>query len=377
MYDNLLLYGNRIIVPSKLRKETLAKIHHGHQGIQRCQARVKTSVWWPGVSQAVEVYVKNCSHCQKRYVPPKEPLISSTLPSRPWDRVAADLFELNNNHYIVIVDYFSRYPEVCQLKSTTSVSVVKTLKAIFARHGVPSVLFSDNGPQYNSTAFKEFSSQYHFQHVTSSPRYPQSNGLAERTVKTVKALLTRSLDPQLALLNYRATPLPWCSISPAELLFGRKIATDLPQPDGQLSPDWPYLANFRQADSAHKSKQQADFNRRHRTRPLPELTPGTSVWIRTGRQLEPGKVITKANAPRSYIVETAVGRKRRNRHHLAPRLQNCQNTNNENFKFDTSVSKTVSPESLPIAEPHIETSRSPIRTRSLTGTAIRLPRRYT
>ena len=242
-------------------------IHHGHQGIQRCQARVKTSVWWPGVSQAVEVYVKNCSHCQKRYVPPKEPLISSTLPSRPWDRVAADLFELNNNHYIVIVDYFSRYPEVCQLKSTTSVSVVKTLKA---RHGVPSVLFSDNGPQFNSTAFKEFSSQYHFQHVTSSPRYPQSNGLAERTVKTVKALLTRSSDPQLALLNYHATPLPWCSISPAELLFGCKIATDLPQPDGQLSPDWPYLANFRQADSAHKSKQQADFNRRHRTRPLPE-----------------------------------------------------------------------------------------------------------
>ena len=169
LYDNLLLYGNRIVVPSKLRKETLAKIHHGHQGIQRCQARVTTSVWWPGVSQVVEAYVKNCSHCQKRYVPPKEPLISSTLPSRLWDRVAADLFELNNNHYIVIVDYFSRYPEVCQLKSTTSVSVVKTLKAIFARHGVPSVLLSDNGPQFNSTAFKEFSSQYHFQHVTSSP----------------------------------------------------------------------------------------------------------------------------------------------------------------------------------------------------------------
>jgi len=80
-------------------------------------------------------------------------------------------------------------------------------------------------------------------------------------------------------------------------------------------------------------------------------------------------VITKANAPRSYIVETATGRKRRNRHHLAPRLQSGRNNNNEHFRFDTSVSPTVSPESLPVAEPHIETPRSPIRTRSMTGTA--------
>ena len=97
------------------------------------------------------------------------------------------------------------------------------------------------------------------------------HGLAERTVKTVKALLTDNSDPHLALLSYRATPLPWCSISPAELLFGRKIVTSLPQTDDQLSPDWPYLAAFQQADSAHKSKQQVQFNRRHRTRPLPEL----------------------------------------------------------------------------------------------------------
>ena len=116
-----------------------------------------------------------------------------------------------------------------------------TYKSIFARHGIPSVLFSDNGPQFNSTAFKEFSSLYHFQHITSSPRYPQSNGLAELTVKIVKALLTGASDPYLALLCYRAPPLPWCSISPAELLFGCKIATNIPQPDTHLSPDWPYL----------------------------------------------------------------------------------------------------------------------------------------
>ena len=204
------------------------------------------------------------------------------------------------------------------LQSTTSASIIKALKSIFARHGIPSVLFSDNGPQFNSTAFKEFSSLYHFQHTSSSPRYPQSNGLVERTVKTVKALLTDTSDPHLALLSYRATPLPWCNISPAELLLGRKIATDLPQPDAQLSPDWPYLKAFQTADGAHKLKQQVQFNRRHRTRPLPELPPRTLVWVRTGKQQVPGQVIAKTIAPRSYIIETATGRKRRNRHHLTP-----------------------------------------------------------
>lgn len=102
---------------------------------------------------------------------------------------------------------------------------------------------------------------YHFQHITSSPRYLQSNGLAEQAVKTIKILFIGTSDPHLALLSYRATPLLWCSISPAELLFDHKILTNLPQPDAHLSLDWPYLKAFQQVDSAHKSKQQTQFNR--------------------------------------------------------------------------------------------------------------------
>jgi len=178
---------------------------------------------------------------------------------------------------------------------------------MFARHGIPSVLLSDNGPQFNSTAFKEFSSLYHFQHITSSPRYPQSNGLAERTVKTINALFTGSLDPHLALLSYHSTSLPWCSISPVELLFGRKIATNLPQPDAHLSPDWPYLKAFQQADSVHKSKQQTQFSRRHHTRSLPELPPRTPVWVKIGKQQEPRQIITMTTTSRLYIVKRPLG----------------------------------------------------------------------
>ena len=124
-------------------------------------------------------------------------------------------------HYL---DYYSRYPEIAKLSSTTSSAVITVLKSVFARHGIPEVVRSDNGPQYSSKEFSQFASSYGFQHITSSPRYPQSNGQAERIVRIVKKMLKQSTDPYLAILNYRATPLPWCKLSPAELLMGTEVA---------------------------------------------------------------------------------------------------------------------------------------------------------
>ena len=86
----------------------------------------------------------------------------------------------------------------------------------FARHGFPEIVVSDNGPQYSSEAFTKFTHEYQFEHVTSSPYHPQSNGEAERAVQTVKRLLKKERDPYLALLSYRATPLE-CGYSPSEL----------------------------------------------------------------------------------------------------------------------------------------------------------------
>ena len=81
LYENLLLYGSRIVVPIKLQNGTLYKVHQGHQGIHKCRLRIASSVWWPGVSKAIENYIKNCPQCLKSYIPPKEPLLSSPLPS--------------------------------------------------------------------------------------------------------------------------------------------------------------------------------------------------------------------------------------------------------------------------------------------------------
>ena len=168
----------------------------------------------------MEQFIKQCPTCVKVTLPPREPMLSPELPKYPWQKVATDLFALNKQSYLLVVDYYSRYPEVIKLNSTTSASIVSAMKTIFSRHGIPQTVISDNGPQYDSSEMKQFSSTYGFKHVTPSPYYPQGNGLAEHMVKTVKSLLRQTSDMALTLLSYQATPLPWCLLSPAELLMG-------------------------------------------------------------------------------------------------------------------------------------------------------------
>ena len=144
--DNLLLYNGRIVVPHSMWKETMEKIHEGHQGIERCQARVKASVWWPGINHHISQMVQQCKTCCKTARPRKEPLQATPLPDYSFQTVGTDLFELKSVHYLLTVDYFSRYPEVTKLASTTSSSIITALKAVFSRHGIPEVVRSDNGP---------------------------------------------------------------------------------------------------------------------------------------------------------------------------------------------------------------------------------------
>ena len=168
-----------------------------------------------------------------------------------------------------------------------------------------------------------FAESYGFRLITSSPRYPQSNGQAERTVKTIKQLLKkgrneRSSDPYMALLSYRATPLPWCDLSPAELLMGRRVRTPLPQTDDQLIPKWAHLHGFRQQDQVFKERQKRDFDRRHRVQELPIIPEDTGVWIKSEGEPVQGRVASSATTnPQSYIINVPSGQLQRNRHHLS------------------------------------------------------------
>ena len=134
-----------------------------------------------------------------------------------------------------MVDEYSRYLDICFLSKTTSLAVIGHLKKIFARHGVPETLFSNYRPQFSSSEFKVFSNFWNFQHVTTSPPFPQANGAAEHAVQTAKHILNQD-DVFLALLVCRASPIVELKASPAELVYGRKLRKTLPAPPKSLVP---------------------------------------------------------------------------------------------------------------------------------------------
>ena len=115
----------------------------------------------------------------------------SKFPGLPWQKVASDLFVWSGVHYLLVIDSFSRYVEIAKLSGESSTNVIKHLKFIFARHGIPQEVVTDNGPQYTSREFSKFAENYGFTHTTSSPKFLQSNGEAERGVQTIKSLLKK------------------------------------------------------------------------------------------------------------------------------------------------------------------------------------------
>ena len=116
------------------------------------------------------------------------------VPTQVWSKVGSDLFQLDNKEYVLIVDYHYNYPGVYQIPNQSSKSVIQAMEERFGRFGIPHELVSDNGPCYSSTEFKQFAEEWNFKHITSSPTYPQSNGLAERPVKTLKNTIGKPGD---------------------------------------------------------------------------------------------------------------------------------------------------------------------------------------
>ena len=164
---------------------------------------------------------------QQQHPKPLKPL----LPSQPWEKIGTNLFEWEKVDYLLVVDYYSHYIEIAKLTSTSATTVITHLKSIFSRHEYLTVM-SDNGPQYSATAFEEFSTEYGFTHITSSPKYPQANGAGERAVKNGETTTNKESRPLLR----NAHPQIENGYSPAELLMGRKLRTTLPMSKEQLQP---------------------------------------------------------------------------------------------------------------------------------------------
>ncbi|XP_052746992.1 uncharacterized protein K02A2.6-like [Bicyclus anynana] len=317
--DGIIFKNKLILIPCSLRSQMLNIVHDGHLGIDRCKKRAREVLFWPGITKDIELYVKRCAVCQENSnMQTKEPLIPIQIPRLPWNKIGADIFEYRKQYYLILVDYYSGFVEVNYLKNITSKSVITAMKENFSRYGIPEILFSDNATNFTSRDFKKFSIEWGFDHVTSSPNYPQSNGKSERAVQTVKRLLIKSInsnsDFYLNLLSYRNTPRDSKLSSPAQLLMGRRLNCRLPVHPGLLEPKPVSKCEYdKLVNRQIKSKRYYDQH----CKLLPELDVGDQVIIHDQEKQTRGQVIMKASAPRSYMVQNRYGRiYRRNRRHL-------------------------------------------------------------
>lgn len=318
--DGILTKGQRIIIPSTIQDEILEKLHAAHQGAEKTKLRARTSVYWRNLNNDIDKITQSCPICQQHQASnAKQPLIPTEVPPRPWHTVGTDLFHLHDYEYLLIADYYSKYPFVRKIPKgqSNSRTVINMMKQIFSEQGIPKIVRSDNGPQYDSLAFQEFAKEYGFQHITSSPHYPQGNGFIENQVKTVKAVLMKTLetrqDPSMALLCLRTTPIDSKLPSPSELLFGRKLQDNLPRTINRST-------NSDQVTDRLKEKQEIQrFYHDRNVRPLPVLPRGTSITIQnpSTKKWEPAVIKEKLEVPRSYIVTSQAGSElRRNRCHM-------------------------------------------------------------
>ena len=190
------------------------------------------------------------------------------------------------------------------------------MKSVFARYGIPRKLVSDHVP-FASYEMKSFAASWEFKLTHSSPGFPSSNGMAERSIKTVKHALKKAMqtatDPHLVWLSLRNTPVTGLNMSPAQMLMGRVLRSTLPCSSAVLTQSAPQHIRDKIQDLQSRQKQRYDQH----AKPLPALTSGDTVHMQTRRGWEPAVVVGQRDEPRSYTVQTPAGRTlRRNRRHL-------------------------------------------------------------
>lgn len=313
----LLVYEQRIAIPQSQRGDIIGRLHESHQGVAKCRDNAQRSVWWPGISADIKQLIENCRQCQEnRPAQRAEPLRPSALPGRPWEKVGADLCSVDGKQFLVIVDYYSRWIELERLMSTTATAVINKFRHVFATHGIPDEVHTDNGPQFQCHEFRSFAQNYGFKFTTSSPYLAQANGEAESGVKIAKKIIAQA-SPDIALLNYRSTPHSTTGVSPSVALMGRELKTRVPTLPSQLMPKRPCDSTIRQSDSRAKTAYKKQFDCRHGARPLPYLQRGDPVLIRKQDKWKTeGTVVAADQENRTYLVDTDGEIKRRNRKHL-------------------------------------------------------------
>ncbi|CAO4386706.1 unnamed protein product [Caenorhabditis nigoni] len=279
-----IMFNDRIVIPSSLKARVLKMIHRAHPGIVRMKQLARSLVYWPSIDKDIENMVRSCDQCASVAKNPiKNTLCSWPIPTAPWQRVHADYAgPLDGTYYLVVVDAFSKWPEVVPTTSITTTATINILRKMFAQFGDPETLVTDNGTQFTSSVFETFCKDRGITHSRSPPFHPQSNGQAERFVDTVKRSLGKLKGEENAdtalyvfLQSYRSTP---CTASPngstpAENFNGRKIRTFL---DQLLPKD--------QIPNSHDIEMEKQFNKQHGARSR-SYQVGEKVYVKDYRNI--------------------------------------------------------------------------------------------
>ena len=301
---NVILRNNRIVIPAALRDKAIQLAHEGHQGLAKTKQLLREKVWFPGIDRQAKEAVNSCLMCQANGFDSRpDPLKMSLLSPEPWHTVHTDFCgPLPTGEYLlVVIDAYSRFPEVDVVRSTSAAAIIPKYDRIFATHGIPNIVRSDNGPPFQSDEIKEYMKLCGIKHKRITPLWPQANSEAERFMKPLmKAVRSAHAEGKhwkkhlyQFLLNYRTTPHATTGHAPATLLFGRKIHNKLPQIASTLSFD----KEVRAVDqiAKEKMKEKADTKRRAQKS---SIDIGQTVLV---RQKKENKFTTRFD-PRPFKV---------------------------------------------------------------------------
>ncbi|XP_065083388.1 uncharacterized protein K02A2.6-like [Ochlerotatus camptorhynchus] len=186
--DGCILFHDRVVVQSKFRRQILKQFHRGHPGMVRMKSIARSFVYWPEIDNDIENFTRQCTPCcTTGKAPVKTTLESWPIPDKPWSRIHIDYAgPVDGVFFLVVVDPYTKWPEVYATKTTTTRTTIKLLTQTFATFGEPETIVSDNGTQFTSYEFRNFCENQGIHHVRTAPFHPQSNGLAERFVDTLK-----------------------------------------------------------------------------------------------------------------------------------------------------------------------------------------------
>ena len=238
------IWGSRVIIPGKFREKVLSELHNMHPGIVKMKLLSRSYVWWPKLDEAIEQTVRACRPCQEVSSKPALALLNPwKWTGTPWSRIHIDFAgPVEGKMILVIVDATSKFIDAHVMSGSSTSATLDKLRHTFALHGIPKCIVSDNGTSFTSEEFKTFCDLNGINHVCVSPFHPASNGLAERTVQTIKLALKKnindcdkSLESRLYkfLLKYHVTPQSVTGEAPCVLLNKRMFNTrlDLIKPD--------------------------------------------------------------------------------------------------------------------------------------------------